>query len=255
MLVLIVCSLIAFSLETLPGLPPAVQAALSAFEVAITIIFTIEYALRVIAASRKRDYVLSIYGICDLLAILPFYVAAATGLDLRYLRAVRMLRIVTLLKLVRLNKAFRDFARTIRLAKEQLIIVSVAFAILLFISASGIYYFENEAQPQHFQSIFHSLWWAIVTLTTLGYGDVYPITRGRQDFHRRHGADRTWNRGRAGRDFSHRPFRRSPARESAAIRLNDRTSSRSLSPMRVAARLLLSTLPVRESRGRNRVLQ
>ena len=181
-LVLIVCSLVAFSLETLPDLPPAVQAALSAFEVAITIVFTIEYALRVIAATRKRDYVLSIYGICDLLAILPFYVAAAIGLDLRYLRAVRMLRIVTLLKLVRLNKAFSDFARTIRLAKEQLIIVSVAFAILLFISASGIYYFENEAQPQHFQSIFHSLWWAIVTLTTLGYGDVYPITAGGRIF-------------------------------------------------------------------------
>lgn len=181
-LVLIVCSLAAFSLETLPGLPAAVQEAFSAFEVAITLLFTVEYGLRIVAARRKWRYACSFYGVCDLLAILPFYVAAAVGLDLRYLRAVRLLRIFTLLRLVRLNKAFGDFARAIGFAKQQLIIASVAFVILLYISAAGIYFFENEAQPGHFQSIFHSLWWAIVTLTTVGYGDVYPITVGGRVF-------------------------------------------------------------------------
>lgn len=67
-------------------------------------------------------------------------------------------------------------------AKEQIILFMVITLILIYFSAVGIYYFENEAQPEHFSSVFESLWWSIVTLTTVGYGDVYPITVGGRIF-------------------------------------------------------------------------
>lgn len=177
---LIVCSVVTFLLETLPNLPDAARSIFGVSEVVITVLFTIEYCLRLAVAPKKRDYAFSFYGIVDLLAILPFYVAS--GIDLRALRAVRMLRLFAVLKLVRYNRAIIEFGKAIRLAKEQIIIFGFFAVIVLFISAAGIYYFENEAQPQHFQSIFHSLWWAISTLTTVGYGDVYPITAGGKIF-------------------------------------------------------------------------
>ena len=179
-LVLIAISLVTFSLETLPNLPAAAHKAFAYSEVVITLLFTLEYGLRIATAPRKKDYILSFYGIVDLIAILPFYVAS--GVDLRVLRAVRMLRIFRILKLAGYSKAMIDFGQAIRQAKEQFIIFGIAALIVLYVSAAGIYYFEHEAQPELFASIFHSLWWAIATLTTVGYGDVYPITAGGKIF-------------------------------------------------------------------------
>ena len=69
-----------------------------------------------------------------------------------------------------------------KIVKEELVLFLMVAAIFVFVAASGIYFFENEAQPEKFSSVFHSLWWAIVTLTTVGYGDVYPITIGGRIF-------------------------------------------------------------------------
>lgn len=179
-LVLIAVSLITFSLETLPNLSAAAHKAFAYSEVVITLLFTLEYGLRIATAPRKKDYILSFYGIVDLIAILPFYVAS--GIDLRVLRAVRMLRIFRILKLAGYSKAMVDFGQAIRQTKEQFIIFGIAALIVLYVSAAGIYYFEHEAQPEQFASIFHSLWWAVATLTTVGYGDVYPITAGGKIF-------------------------------------------------------------------------
>ena len=179
-LVLIAISLVTFSLETLPNLPAAAHKAFALSEIVITLLFTLEYGLRIVTAPRKKDYIFSLYGIVDLIAILPFYVAS--GIDLRALRAVRMLRIFRILKLAGYSKAIVDFGRAMRHAKEQFIIFAIAALIVLYVSAAGIYYFEHDAQPQQFASIFHSLWWAVATLTTVGYGDVYPITAGGKIF-------------------------------------------------------------------------
>ena len=114
------------------------------------------------------------------MAILPFYLAL--GLDLRFLRSLRFLRLFRVLKLVRYNKAINHFSRAIKSAKEEILLFLFITLLLIYFSAVGIYYFEHEAQPQHFASIFDSLWWAIITLTTVGYGDVYPITVGGRVF-------------------------------------------------------------------------
>jgi voltage-gated potassium channel len=143
-------------------------------------VFTLEYLLRIYVADSKPRFIFSFFGIIDLLAIIPFYLSF--GIDLRSLRALRFLRLFRILKLVRYNKAMNHFTSAIKSAKEEILLFVFITLILIYFSAVGIYYFENEAQPEHFTSIFDSLWWAIITLTTVGYGDVYPITVGGKVF-------------------------------------------------------------------------
>jgi voltage-gated potassium channel len=111
-----------------------------------------------------------------LVAILPFYITS--GVDLRSLRIFRLLRVFRAFKFLKYNDSLDRLLNAFRSIKNELIVFSVATAFLLYLSAVGIYYFENPAQPEKFKSIFHSLWWAVTTLTTVGYGDMYPITTG-----------------------------------------------------------------------------
>lgn len=178
--VLIVYSIITMSIETLPDLSPAARAFLKYSEIVVTLVFTAEYLLRFSTAPNKFKYLTSFYGIVDLLAILPFYLSL--GIDLRGIRAFRLFRIVRILKLPRYNAALRRLVRAFMLVREETIIFMFATVFLLYLSAVGIYFFENEAQPDKFKSIFHSLWWAVATLTTVGYGDVYPVTAGGRIF-------------------------------------------------------------------------
>lgn len=177
---LIVVSLVAFSIETLPDLPDSVKRVLQFIEVFTVLIFTVEYLLRVFLADRKRSYVFSFFGIIDLVSILPFYIAM--GVDLRTIRAFRLLRLFRALKLVRYSQAIQRFHQALKIAKEELILYFIVTLMLVYFSAVGIYFFENEAQPEKFQSVFHCLWWAVATLTTVGYGDIYPITAGGRFF-------------------------------------------------------------------------
>lgn len=177
---MIVISIITFSIETLPNLSIGAISLLSTIETVIVTLFTLEYLARVYVADRKRDYVFSFYGIVDLIAIAPFYLSI--GLDLRSLRVLRMLRLFRLFKLVRYNSAMQRLGRAFYIAKEEIVLFGVVTIMLLYLSAVGIYYFESEAQPELFKSIFHSFWWAVATLTTVGYGDVYPITVGGRIF-------------------------------------------------------------------------
>jgi len=170
---LILFSLISFSIETLPNLSPRIRNWLHISELIVMALFTIEYILRVAVADKKLHFILSFYGLVDILAIVPFFVA---GLDLRAIRIFRLFRIIRLLKLLRYSQAIRRFQAALVIAKEELILFIVMAILLLWLSAVGIYYFENDAQPEAFGSVFHSLWWAVVTLTTVGYGDVYPVT-------------------------------------------------------------------------------
>lgn len=173
---LIVISLVSFSIETLPGLSDETYSLLAGIEFFVVIVFTVEYLLRIIVTEKKIAYIFSFYGLIDLLAILPFYLSGSVSLQA--LRILRLLRLFRILKLVRYNAALERIGKAVWIAKEELVLFSVVTLMLLYLSALGIYYFEHVAQPEHFQSIFDCLWWAVSTLTTVGYGDIYPITSG-----------------------------------------------------------------------------
>jgi voltage-gated potassium channel len=177
---LILLSIITFSIETIPDLEPQTRTILRLTEIFCVVVFTIEYFLRIFVAENKPKFIFGFFGIIDLLAILPFYLSF--GVDLRSLRALRFLRLFRVLKLVRYNRAMNHFIRAMKSSKEEIVLFIFITLILIYFSAVGIYYFENQAQPEHFSSIFDSLWWAIITLTTVGYGDVYPITVGGKVF-------------------------------------------------------------------------
>jgi voltage-gated potassium channel len=177
---LIVLSLIAFSIETLPDLSHATRWWLRVFEVFSVVVFTIEYLARAWISRPTSKYLLSFFGIIDLAAILPFYIAA--GVDLRSLRAFRLLRLFRIFKLARYSTAMQRFHRAFLIAREELVLFLGTTIILLFLASVGIYYFEHKAQPDSYESVFDSMWWAVATLTTVGYGDVYPITTGGKIF-------------------------------------------------------------------------
>ncbi|MDA8686137.1 ion transporter [Robiginitalea sp.] len=178
--VIILLNLVAFALETLPDLDPEFRSFLDAFEIFCVVVFTIEYVLRILATPQPLKFIFSFYGLIDLLAILPFYLYSV--FDWRALRAFRVLRLIRGLRLVRFNKALDRFALAAKMVREEIILFLIVAFIVLYLTSAGMYYFENEAQPEAFASIFHSLWWAIVTLTTVGYGDIYPITVGGKIF-------------------------------------------------------------------------
>jgi voltage-gated potassium channel len=177
---LIILSVVTFSIETLPDLKPQTRVILNSIEICCVVIFTLEYLARIYVADKKVKFIFSFFGLIDFFAILPFYLSF--GVDLRSLRVLRLFRIFRLLKLVRYNKAIRHFTQAMVMAREQIILFMSITLVLIYFAAVGIYYFENEAQPEYFSSIFDSLWWSIVTLTTVGYGDVYPITIGGRVF-------------------------------------------------------------------------
>ena len=181
----IVISLIAVSIETLPSLSVPVMAAIGIIEVVVVCLFTLEYFLRLLVAPKKSDFILSFWGIIDLLAILPYYllfIGFGVGFDLIVLRAFRLLRIIRIFKLARYSRSIARLGLALKIAKDDLLLALIGASIMLFVASFGIYQFENSAQPEIFTSVFDSLWWALSTLTTVGYGDIYPITLGGKIF-------------------------------------------------------------------------
>lgn len=177
---LIVISMASFSIETMPNLEESTIKILTTIEAVCVILFTIEYLARIIVADNKLKFIFSFFGIIDLVAILPFYLS--TGIDLRSIRAFRFLRLFRILKLARYSKAIVRLKNAFVIAREEFILFFIMTALLLYLASIGIYYFENEAQPDVFTSVFTSMWWAVSTLTTVGYGDIYPVTVGGRIF-------------------------------------------------------------------------
>ncbi len=177
---LIVVSLVSFSVETLPGLSGGTTEALEWVEKVTVAIFAVEYLLRLLLAEKKIGFAVSFYGLIDLAAILPFFVFS--GVDLRSIRVFRLLRLFRAFKLLRYSKAIQRFHLAFRLVREELVLFFCVTMMLLFFSSVGIYYFENPEQPEAFASVFHGLWWSVATLTTVGYGDIYPVTLGGKIF-------------------------------------------------------------------------
>jgi len=173
---LIILSMLLFSLETIPALEAEFSTLFYWSELIIVLVFTAEYLYRLYVAENKIKYIFSFYSIIDLLAILPFYLAFAVNLN--NLRAIRLLRLFRLLKLARYISAFKRFQYALSDSKEELFVFLTASMIIVYLSAVGIYHFEHPVQPEIFNSIFDCLWWAVITLTTVGYGDMYPVTLG-----------------------------------------------------------------------------
>ena len=115
-------------------------------------------------------------AIIDLVVVAPFYLPFFFDMDLRFLRVLRLFRLFALFKMARYSQSLHLFKTVLRDTKEELFIVVAATMGLLIFAAGVIYFIENKAQPEAFSSIPAAMWWAVSTMTTVGYGDVYPIT-------------------------------------------------------------------------------
>lgn len=167
-------------------LPEEVQRALMRVEEAASVVFTVEYLLRILTAdllypgkgalaSRVR-YVLSPMAIIDLLSILPFWLPMFLPCSMLALRSLRLVRILRILKLNRYFDAIRSIGEVLSSKRRELIGSLFFVGLLMLVSSLLMYSVEHEAQPEVFRNAFSGLWWAVATLTTVGYGDIYPVT-------------------------------------------------------------------------------
>ncbi len=183
---LITSNILAVILSTVKSIDTSLREFLWWFEVVSVVLFSIEYLLRVWTAVLKKrfrspitgriKYIGSPMAVVDLLAILPFYVPMLIPVDLRFLRALRLFRLLRLLKMGRYSNAMQIVGSILRRKRPELTITFVIIFVLLIISASLMFYIEHDAQPDKFGSIPETLWWSVCTLTTVGYGDVTPVT-------------------------------------------------------------------------------
>lgn len=168
------------------SLPATVSTIFDYIETVSVIIFTIEYILRVWTAdllypnlspikSRLR-YIISFKAIIDLLAILPFYLPFFIPVDLRVLRVIRIIRLFRLFKINRYTNALSTIVNVFKNKASELISSMFVVLLLMIIASVLMYNVENPVQPEKFNNALSGLWWAVATLTTVGYGDIYPIT-------------------------------------------------------------------------------
>lgn len=186
LLVLIVANGLAVMLETVKELETNYSRYFYGFELGSVAVFTVEYLLRLWAITINPLYKRPIAGriryaatpmaLIDLLAILPFYLPVALTVDLRILRLLRLFRIFRLFKMTRYVESMRTFHNVFKAKKTELTLTLMLIFLLLVFASSAMYAAESEAQPEKFSSIPETLWWGVITLTTIGYGDIYPIT-------------------------------------------------------------------------------
>ena len=186
-MLLIAANVGAVMLGTVDPIAAAYGPAFRWFELFSVAAFSVEYVARVWSVVEAPGYDAPFRGrlrfattpllLVDLFAILPFYLTAlGVAAELRFLRAVRLVRFLRLLKLARYSESLRAFDRVYRDKKPDMILAGFANTLLLVVSSGLMYYAETEAQPEVFSSIPATLWWGVVTLTTVGYGDMAPVT-------------------------------------------------------------------------------
>lgn len=184
-IVLIVFNVIAIMLESVDSFRRQAGWFFHYFEVFSVVVFSFEYVLRLWTANMipqykkpftgNLRYALTPLAIIDLLAVLPFYLPFV-GVDLRLLRVFRIFRFFRLFKIARYVDALSLMGKVFKRQKEELLISLIIVLIVLVISSTLMYYVENPQQPEGFSSIPKTMWWAVATLTTVGYGDMYPVT-------------------------------------------------------------------------------
>jgi len=167
-------------------LPPDIQQILSVLESVASIVFTVEYALRILTAdflypksgviASRVKYIASAMALVDLVAILPFWLPMLLPGTMLGIRALRLVRILRIFKLNRYFDAIKSLSQVMASKRRELIGSLFFVVILMLISSLLMYSAEHDAQPNVFRNAFSGLWWAVATLTTVGYGDIYPIT-------------------------------------------------------------------------------
>jgi voltage-gated potassium channel len=183
---LIVLNVVAFILASYPQIQRDLRGFLFWFELFSVIIFSLEYLLGIYTAPLLYPempawraivrFTFSFYGIIDLVAILPFYLPFMGFGDMRYIRALRFMRLARLFKLNRHSSNIRMLGDILKEKRKYMIVVVSSVLIILVIAASLMYSIEGEMQPDAFPHIGAAIWWALATLTTIGYGDIVPIT-------------------------------------------------------------------------------
>ena len=183
--ILILLNAVAIVLESVKSIHEPYEVYFTYFEYLSITFFSVEYVLRIWSCVEFKKFQNPITGrirfiftplaIIDILAIVPFYLAMFT-IDLRYIRILRVFRLFRLFKLTRYVKALNAIGKVFKEKREQLIISMIMILFLLLVASCVMYYVEHEAQPDVFTSIPETMWWGIATLTTVGYGDMYPIT-------------------------------------------------------------------------------
>lgn len=182
---LIVLNITAFIASTYSSFSRQYQLLFQYIEIICSLVFTIEYALRIWVSTVDRKYSHPIWGrikyaltplsIIDLISILPFYLLLLFP-NLSFVHVISVLRLLRLLKVSRYSESVRSLGTVIYAKREELMATAFAVFILLIFASSLMYFVESSAQPQVFGSIPDAMWWGVVTLTTVGYGDIYPIT-------------------------------------------------------------------------------
>lgn len=182
LIILNVCLVIADTFT----LPENIKIFFNIIEKVSVIIFTIEYVLRVWTADllypeknyfvAKIKYIFSFLALIDLLAILPFYIPYIIPIDLRVLRMLRIIRLFRIFKINRYTDALTKIFSVFKSKKHELLSSIFVVILLMIVAAVLMFNIENTAQPEVFKNAFDALWWALATLTTVGYGDIYPVT-------------------------------------------------------------------------------
>ncbi len=182
---LIILNVVAMILETVESCRRMAPRFFAWFEAVSVFIFTIEYAFRLWSCTVTKEYRQPVFGrirfmftplaIVDLLSIIPFYLPFL-GVDLRSLRVVRLFRAIRILKFGRYSEAMKITGRAVASRGPELVTTLFLLLVLVLLLSSLMYYAEHEKQPETFSSIPASMWWAVATLSTVGYGDVYPLT-------------------------------------------------------------------------------
>ena len=184
---LIILNVIAVMLETVASIHEKFHEFFHYFDLVSVVIFTVEYILRVWSSNHDPRYKHSFYGrlkymlspaaLIDLIAILPFYIIhIISGLDLRAIRILRLLRFFRLFRLTAYTKAAHLVLNVFKSRKDELSLAFILTSFLIVIASCLVYFSEHLVQPDKFSSIPATIWWAVVTLTTVGYGDIVPIT-------------------------------------------------------------------------------
>ncbi len=185
-IILIILNVTAVMLETVPSIHDPHAAFFRIFDLVSVIIFTIEYLLRVWSSNHDPRYSHSLHGrirymlstdaLIDLLAILPFYVHFFVGFDLRILRIFRLLRFLRLFRLTAYMRSAQMVKNVFKTRANELKLSLVLILFFIMVASCLLYFAEHLAQPKVFSSIPATMWWAVVTATSVGYGDMVPIT-------------------------------------------------------------------------------